>query len=483
MTLEKLIQNLDCEVSGNRDIEIKGIEFDSRKITDGYLFFCIDGFETDGHRYAPKAVENGASAIVTNYYMEELSQVTQIIVSDSRKAMAVISANYYDNPSRKLMMIGVTGTSGKTSTTYMLKSIFEEAGYKVGVIGTISIIMGDKVIQSEHTTPESKELQKILKNMVDEGMDVVVMEVSSHSLYLDRVYGIEFDGAIFTNLSQDHLDFHKDFEHYFEAKSILFERSIKCAINTDDTYGRRMMDIALGEKKSFGMEENCDYRAVNTNYEIDGSSFDLVLGKETRNVAINIPGQFMVYNALGAIAVSDMLGIDMEKIITGIGKVNNVPGRVEQLDSKGHGYRVVLDYCHKPEALKDVLVMIRGYAKGNIICVFGCGGNRDHEKRPIMGKIAEDNSDFVIVTSDNPRFEEPMDIINMILKGMDKDNHIVIEDRREAIKYALMNARKDDVILLAGKGHEDYQEIKGIHYPFDEKVIVEELFEEIEYLL
>ena len=480
MILEKLLENIPCEVRGRTDIDITDIEFDSRKTGKGSLFFCIKGFETDGHKYAPKAVENGAEAIVTSYFMEELADVTQVIVEDGRKAMALISANFYGNPSRKLRMIGVTGTSGKTSTTYMLRSILEKAGRKVGVIGTISIVMGDRVIPSEHTTPESKDLQKILADMVDEGIQDVMMEVSSHSLYLDRVYGIEFDGSIYTNLSQDHLDFHKDFEHYFLAKSILFRNTRKAVINTDDSYGQRMYDLCTGEKCTFALERDADYRAEEVVYGVEGSTFTLRAPDGERKIELAIPGRFMVYNALGAAAITEMLGTDLDAIKEGLEAVKNVPGRVEQLDSRKHGYKVVLDYCHKPEALKDVLEMIKGYAKGDVICIFGCGGNRDREKRPIMGRIAEDNSDFVVVTSDNPRFEEPMAIIDEIVAGMEKSNHMVIEDRREAIRYALTHARKDDVILLAGKGHEDYQEIKGVHYPFDEKVVVRELLDEID---
>jgi UDP-N-acetylmuramoyl-L-alanyl-D-glutamate--2,6-diaminopimelate ligase len=475
MRLFELIKDLDCTSTVDRDIEITGLAYDSRKVRNGDLFFCIRGVSTDGHKYAPSAVENGAVCLMVSEKLD--IDVPQIVVKDDRKAMALISKRFYRCPSDDMLMVGITGTSGKTSSTYMMKSVLEEAGYNTGLIGTVHIQYNDMDIPSEHTTPESMDLQKILSDMRDAGVKAVVMEVSSHSLYLDRVYGIRYQGAMFTNLSQDHLDFHGDFESYFRAKEILFHVSDSCAVNADDEYGRRLSRTAEGKLLTYGTERGADVRASEIELYTDHSIFDLEYDGEQRRVRVGMPGAFMVSNSLGVIALSLAMGIDIETVIRGIEKVNHVPGRVENLDTQGRDFSIVLDYCHKPEALEKVLTMLKGYAKGRVVCVFGCGGNRDSLKRPLMGKISEDIADFTIVTSDNPRFEDPEAIIKDITAGMEKDNHMVITDRREAIKYAIHNALKDDVILLAGKGHEDYQEIKGVHYPFDEKVIVKEILD------
>ena len=479
MKLKELLKNIDCQVVGEAEIEITGIAYDSREVQEGNLFFCIQGFSSDGHNYAPKAVEAGAVCLVVSRQLE--LDVTQIIVEagSDRKAMSQIAAAYYGKPAQKLCMIGVTGTSGKTSTTYMLKSILEKAGRKVGLIGTVHTVIGEKEIPAERTTPESPDLQKILAEMVEAGLDTVVMEVSSHSLYLDRVYGIEFTGGIFTNLSQDHLDFHKDFEHYFLAKALLFENCQRAAVNADDPYGRRLPVYAKGEVSTFGLKSQADICAEEICLHTDHSTFVLRAGDESIPICLGMPGEFMIYNALGAFTLCSMLGIEPEVIKEGLESVYYIPGRVENLDTRGGDFSIVLDYCHKPEALESVLKMIKGYAKGRVVCIFGCGGNRDRAKRPIMGNIAENIADFCIVTSDNPRFEDPYAIIEGITAGMKKDNHIVVEDRRAAIRYAIEHVQPGDVILLAGKGHEDYQEIKGVHYPFDEKVVVGEILDEL----
>lgn len=477
MKLLELLDNITCEVKGCENVEITGLQYDSRAVNEGDLFFCIEGFNSDGHKYAHGAVEKGAKCLVVSHYLDE--PVTQVKVEDTRKAMSLIAANYYGNASRKMLMIGVTGTSGKTSTTYFLKSVFEKAGKKVGIIGTVHISYGDVDIASERTTPESLDLQKIFSDMYNAGVEVVIMEVSSHSLYLNRVYGVKFDGSIYTNLSQDHLDFHKTFDEYFKAKSILFYNTKAASINSDDKYGKQLVDISTAENQTFGLEEGAQVTAKNVKHETDGSTFDLVMNGETTPVALKLPGIFMVYNALGVISLCSQLGISKENIKSGVEALAFVPGRVENINTYSNKFSIVLDYCHKPEPLESVLKMIKAYAKGRVVCIFGCGGNRDSAKRPIMGHIAESIADFCIVTSDNPRFEDPNMIIDDIIKGMEKDNRIVIENRRDAIKYAISNAQENDVILLAGKGHEDYQEIKGVHYPFDEKVIVDEILHEL----
>ncbi len=477
MKLDELLESVECRVLGDTGIEVSGLAYDSRKVMPGDLFFCIKGYSSDGHQYAPAAEKAGAACLVVTEVQQ--TSLPQIVVQNDRRAMAQISAAFYGHPAEKMRMIGVTGTSGKTSTTYMLKSIFEQAGSKVGLIGTICNMIGDTRLHTERTTPESADLQKLLAEMAAQGVDTVVMEVSSHSLYLDRVYGIGFAGSIFTNLTQDHLDFHGDFEHYRDAKAILFRNSQHSAINIDDPYGPFMCTAAAGEVKTFGIDSKADVTAKNIELNTEGSRFIMATEGTQLPIWMKIPGRFTVYNALGAIALSFMLAIDMINIKQGLENVGCVPGRFEMLDARGGGYSIILDYCHKPDSLESTLKTARGFTKGRIVCLFGCGGNRDAGKRPIMGEIAERLADFSIVTSDNPRFEDPCDIIKQIVSGMKKETHIVIEDRRAAIRYALEHAKKDDVIILAGKGHEDYQEIRGVHHPFDEKVIVRELLDEL----
>ena len=477
MQLEMLLENISCDIVGNIKQEIDGLSYDSRSVKPGDLFFCIRGFQTDGHKFAPAAITAGAICLVVEEVLDV--SVPQVVVADSRKAMALISAAFYGYPAKDIMMLGVTGTSGKTSTTYMLKSILEQAGKKVGLIGTISNQVGEKELTASHTTPESLDLHKLLRQMIDEGLDTVVMEVSSHSLALDRVYGIEFEGAIYTNLSQDHLDFHKDFTEYKEAKSLLFCHAKHCAINMDDAYAVYMMGCASGYVQTYGIEKPADVMAKHIEVSPTGSRFVMTAKGTQLPIVLGTPGRFMVYNALAAITLCFMLEIDMLFIKQGLEAVKSVPGRVEALDVHGGDYSILLDYSHKPDSLEKVLKTVRDFADGRVVCIFGCGGNRDTLKRPIMGAIAERLADFTIVTSDNPRFEEPMAIIEEILAGMEEDNHIVIENRRDAILYALENVQPKDVIVLAGKGHETYQEIKGVKYPFDEKIVVEELLCEL----
>lgn len=477
MKLFELVEGIDCEIRGSADIDVQGVEFDSRRVYSGCLFFCISGLSTDGHKFAPDAVAAGASVLVVTRWLE--LDVTQVLVKDDRAAMALISAAFYGHPAKKLRMVGVTGTNGKTSTTYFLKRIFENGGSKVGLIGTIQNMIGDEVLHTERTTPESVELQALLAQMLEKGVDTVVMEVSSHSLALKRVYGIEFDGAIFTNLTQDHLDFHGDFEHYAAAKKILFENCKCAAFNADDEYCDYMRSDCANSV-TFGVNSG-DIRARDIALGTTGSRFVLAMGGVRLPLFVKIPGMFSVYNALGTVALCSEMGIDMLDVKQGLESVENIPGRFETLDTRGEPFSVVLDYAHTPDSLEGALKAAREFSKGRVVCVFGCGGNRDNTKRPIMGEISGRLADFSIVTSDNPRFEEPEEIIAQILPGMDKVNgkHITIENRRDAIKYALEHAQKNDVILLAGKGHEDYQEICGVKHDFDEKVIVAELLDEL----
>ncbi|MBR4078639.1 MAG: UDP-N-acetylmuramoyl-L-alanyl-D-glutamate--2,6-diaminopimelate ligase [Christensenellaceae bacterium] len=477
MKLKELLKNINHTMIGCDDAEITSIQYDSRKVTEGSLFFCIIGFNADGHKFAASAAEKGAACLVVSKPQD--LDIPQVVVEDTREAMALISANFYGCPADKLRMVAVTGTNGKTSTTYMLKKIFEQAGSKVGLIGTIESIVGEKRVQSERTTPESMDLQKMLRDMLDAGCDTVVMEVSSHSLVLKRVYGIRFAGAIFTNLTQDHLDFHTDMDDYANAKAILFENSDHSVINADDAYAEVMKSRVTGELTTFAIDAPADYNEKDVSLMPNASRYVLASRDFRIPIVMAIPGRFTVYNSLGTAVLCLKLGIDLLDVKKGLENVDNVPGRFQNLDTHGQPFSVILDYCHTPDSLESTLKTVRGFAKGRIVCVFGCGGNRDNKKRPIMGRISGELADFTIVTSDNPRFEEPDSIIEMILEGISETdgNYISIENRRDAIEYALKNAEKDDVIVLAGKGHEDYQEICGVKHPFDEKVIVAEIMD------
>ena len=374
-------------------------------------------------------------------------------------------------------MIGVTGTNGKTSTTYMLKAIAERMGKKVGLIGTIRNMIGDIIIDTERTTPESVDLQRILRQMKDEKVDVVIMEVSSHSLDQKRVHGIEYDVGEFTNLTQDHLDYHKTFENYFNAKKLLSKQSRMAVINKDDPYANRMMEGLDIPVMTFGIREKADVTASEIDITTRGVQFDFNYKNITSRFNVPIPGLFSVFNAIGAATVALSLGWNLDSIKYGLEHMMSVSGRLEPLPTGKNEFTVLLDYAHTPDALENVLKTVKGFATGRIVTLFGCGGDRDHAKRPIMGEIAGRFSDFAIVTSDNPRTENPMDIINSIVEGVKKSGceYVVIENRREAIEYALKNARKNDVIILAGKGHENYQEINGGKHHFDEKEIVAEI--------
>lgn len=480
MKLKDLLKGLDYTISnGSEDIDISKVEYDSRKILKGDLFFCIEGFKVDGHRFASTAVKNGAAAIVCMQDIEENLPCAIIKVKDSRKAMSLISANYYENPSDKFKLIGITGTNGKTTSTFMMKSILEEASKRVGLIGTIANYIGDKKMHSERTTPESLELQKLFYEMNAEGVDYCIMEVSSHSLSLDRVYGVEFSEAIFTNLTQDHLDFHKTFENYYEAKLKLFSSAKNSIINIDDQYGKRVYDDVNNNKITYSIEKAADVKAENINIHSRGASFNLVYKDNSVKVNLNLPGRYNIYNALGSAAACLNEGISLEYIKAGLEKVT-VPGRCE-IVTKGNdlGFDVIVDYAHTPDGLENILKTAREFTEGRLISVFGCGGDRDKTKRPIMGRIGSDLSDIAVVTSDNPRTEEPAAIIEDIVKGIEKDNFVVVLNRAEAIKKAMCLAEKNDVIVIAGKGHEDYQILKDKVIHFDEREIIRDIIKEL----
>lgn len=480
MNLKKLLNNVEYEVvRGNDDLDIREVQYDSREVKTGDVFVCIRGYVTDGHKYIDNAFKNGASAIVLSENLESVPECTMIKVKDTRKALALISSNYYDNPSKKMKIIGITGTNGKTTSTFMVKSILETAGYKVGLIGSIANYVGDRKIPSHRTTPESLELQKLFKEMVDEDVDYCVMETSSHSLYLDRTYGVKFSQAIFTNLTRDHLDFHKTFENYYRAKLILFRNTFNSIINIDDKYGERIYEDALGTKVTYAIDREAEVRGSNLNMHSRGINFNISYNEKTEPVDLNIPGKYNAMNALGSAAACLCEGVDLITVKKGLESMESVPGRCEIVTkSYDLGYEVVVDFAHTPDGLQNILKTAREFTNGKLICVFGCGGDRDNTKRPIMGKIGTELSDFAVITSDNPRTEEPMSIINEIVAGVKTHNYMVIENRREAIKEAMKMANKGDVVVVAGKGHETYQILKDKTIHFDEREVVADIIRE-----
>lgn len=476
MLLSKLLRGTPHTLIGP-DVEIREIEYDSRKVKKGDLFSCVVGTFSDGHKYAEQAVAAGAAALLVERRLPV--EITQVIVEDTRAAMAEMAAEFYGRPAESLTMVGVTGTNGKTTTTYMIKSIAEKMGKKVGLIGTIRNIIGDKLLDTDRTTPESVDLHRILRQMKDEGVELVVMEVSSHSLDQRRVHGVTFDVAEFTNLTQDHLDYHKTFENYLNAKKILFRQSRQAVINADDPHSAALMEGLTLPVTTFGIREKTDISASEIDITTRGVQFDMATAFGVTRMNVPIPGLFSVFNAIGAAGVCMRLGYPVAAIKSGLEDMLSVSGRLEPLPTGNRGFSVLLDYAHTPDALENILKTVRGFAKGSIITVFGCGGDRDRVKRPIMGEIAGRFSDYLVVTSDNPRTEDPFAIIDAIVEGVKKSGceYITIENRRDAILYALTHAEKDDVVILAGKGHENYQEINGVKHHFDEKEIVAELLE------
>ena len=481
MKLDIILQGIDYELlQGKDDINIESIQYDSRKVKKGDIFVCIKGYETDGHKYAEAAYQNGALAVVCSDEIQRLPGCTIVKVKDCRKTLALAASNYYEKPASKMKIIGVTGTNGKTTCTFMVKSILEEAGYKVGLVGTIANYIGHKKLYSERTTPESLELQKLFFEMVNAGVDYCIMETSSHSLYLDRVYGIKFSQAIFTNLTRDHLDFHKTFENYYKAKLILFQNTSNSVINMDDSYGKRIYEDACGSKTAYSIEQEADLTASNLDMHSRGASFDVTYKGEKKHINLNIPGKYNVMNALGSIGACIGEGIEMDTVKRGLEKMLSVPGRCE-IVTHGYniGFEVIVDYAHTPDGLDNILKTAREFTKGRLIAVYGCGGDRDNTKRPIMGEIGTKLSDIAFITSDNPRTEDPMKIINQVVEGVKKNNYKVIENRREAIEEAIKTAKQDDVIVIAGKGHEDYQILKEGKIHFDEREIVSEIIEKL----
>lgn len=489
MELKKILQGIEgIKAKGDLEIDIKDLTNDSRKVTKDSMFIAVKGFETDGHSYIKDVVEKGAKVIM----VEEKSSIkdfldkedlTIIMVPDTRKALAICSCNFYDNPSSKFVLIGVTGTKGKTTTTFMIKHMLEKQGKKVGLIGTIATyINGKKIEDSARTTPESIELQKRFAEMVKEKVEVVVMEVSSQSLKYDRVYGCNFDIGVFTNFSEDHISpkEHPDMEDYFESKVKLFDMCKMAYINTDDLHGCKLVRMNKCETKTYGIDNAADLLAKDITITNSYADFRVKLGQRNERVKVGIPGRFSVYNSLAAISVAQKLGVAPEVMKEALEEVR-VPGRSE-LVNNSKDLNIMIDYAHSPESLENILSAVKEYTTGRVISVFGCGGDRDSKKRPIMGEISGRIADYTIITSDNPRTEAPEKITEQIEEGIKKTNgkYECIVDRREAIKKAISMANKRDIIVLAGKGHEPYQEINQKTYPFDERIIVREIIEEME---
>ena len=482
MHFREMLQSIEVlAVGDNQETPITGITYDSRQAKPGFLFVAIEGFQNDGHNYINNAVANGAVAVVFQREISLPKHVSWVRVPDSRKALALLSAKFYNYPSRQVKLIGVTGTNGKTTTTHLIEAVHRAAGSRTGLIGTCYNLVGKEILSVEHTTPESTDLQALLSQMVDAGLGAVTMEVSSHALMLHRVEGCEFDIAVFTNLTQDHLDFHENMESYLAAKSVLFT-GLKsegskggpkfAVINADDLAAGSLSELSGGQVFTYGMVNQADVMAENISIQASGASFTVVSKQGKVTVNLNLTGKFNIYNALAAYTVGLVSGFSPEVIKSALEGVKEVPGRFELMD-EGQDFAVIIDYAHTPDGLENILNTAREFVRGKLITVFGCGGERDRTKRPMMGEISARLSDFSVITSDNPRSEDSDRIILDILVGVsrvaERENYAIISDRRAAIKSALAKASSGDVVIIAGKGHETYQVIGNVRHPFDDR--------------
>lgn len=472
----KLFNLIACE-DNLKELEISGVTCDSRKVKKGYAFVCIIGSLSDGHDYAQSALEKGAAVIVAQ---RDLGLENQIVVEDTHAAFAAMCANWFGNPARNLKLIGVTGTNGKTSVTYMLKSILESEGHKVGLVGTIQNMIGDEVIPTSNTTPNAYDLNSLFALMSDKGCSYAIMEVSSHALDQCRVYNLEFEVAVFTNLTQDHLDYHITMENYLEAKKKLFKMCKTAVINRDDEYAEKLMEGLDCKIVTYSTGNDSTFSAKAVNYKPSCVEYELVSNDILQHIKVNTSGKFTVYNSLCAICSAVELGFDVSKIAAALADLQGIKGRAEVVPT-GKEFTVIIDYAHTPDGLKNILKTFDECKKNRLIALFGCGGDRDKTKRPIMGSIATRYADFVIITSDNPRSEEPMSIINDILVGVEGSPtpYKVIENRIEAIKYAIKIAKEGDIVVLAGKGHETYQILADGTIHLDEREIIAEALQEI----
>ena len=491
MNLKNILIGIEgLKAKGNLDLDISNVECDYRKVSEGGLFVAIKGYEFDGHSFINNAIENGAKAIIFEQgadYKDFINHknVTFIMAPNTRLALSKCSCNFYDNPSKKMKVIGITGTKGKTTTSFMLKKILEKQGKKVGLIGTIAVYIGDnKVKNSDRTTPESNKLQEILDTMYQLGVEVVIMEVSSQSLKLDRVAGIEFYAGVFTNFSEDHISKteHKDMNEYFESKMKLFDMCQYAFINADNLYTAKVPGLIKEKCKveTYGIDNYCNLLAKDVTITNTYADFKVKLNNKNERVKVSIPGRFSVYNALAAISVAKLFGTKTEDIKEALENVR-VLGRSELVDNK-LDLKIMIDYAHTPDSLENILKTVKQYTIGRVICVFGCGGDRDKTKRPIMGEISGRLADYTIITSDNPRTENTEEIIKEIEAGTKKTkgNYECITDRKEAMKKAIAMENKNDIVIIAGKGHEMYQEIQKEKIPFDEIEVIKEIVNELE---
>lgn len=484
MKLSEILQGIeDVTVRGDVEVEVNEIVYDSRKVQEGNMFVAIKGFKANGHDFIPSAIESGAKIIAVQANEYDILQIPEeivvVVAQDTRVLLALGACNYYQNPSREFKLVGVTGTKGKTTTTYMLKSILEKEGKKVGLVGTIANMIGKEEVASERTTPESLDLQRLFRQMADAKIDVVVMEVSSHSLELHRVTGSSFDIGVFTNLSQDHLDFHLTFDNYLAAKAKLFKMCKEGFINSDDMYAKKLATMATCPITTYGIDNNPNVCARDIIITNSYSDFKLPFNRVLQRIKVGIPGRFTVYNALAAICVAIKLGCSIESIITGLEEVK-VPGRSEIVPN-ARNLTIMIDYAHTPDSLENILRAVKTYTKGKVICVFGCGGDRDKAKRPMMGEISGKLAAYTVITTDNPRSEDPKQITLEIEEGIKKTKgkYKVIVNRKKAIEHALREARRNDLVLIAGKGHETYQELKDGKIHFDDREVIAEVLKRL----
>jgi UDP-N-acetylmuramoyl-L-alanyl-D-glutamate--2,6-diaminopimelate ligase len=483
MLLRKLLEGLSpLEINGEIDIDISNIIFDSRKAIKNSLFVCIDGTTVDGHSFIPQAIENGAVALIVQKEVDIPDGITSVRIEDTRYGLAHVSGKFFNNPSGCFKLVGITGTKGKTTTTFMLKNILEAAGQKVGLVGTIHNMIGDRIVYGGPiTTPESYDLQSLFSEMSEKEVDSVVMEVSSQGLQLHRVSCNDFDIGVFTNLYKDHISpkEHKDMDDYLNAKIKLFKMCKTGLVNADSPYAGKVISEAKCNIYTFGIENDCDIRAYDIIKYPHSVEFKVASKWLNGDFKVNIPGMFTVYNALVAIGVCALVGISYDPVKEGLEKVS-VPGRAETVTTN-ENFTVIVDYAHTADSLENILNAVKDFAAGRVVCVFGCGGNRDRLRRFGMGEVSGKIADFTIITSDNPRSEDPLAIINDIETGIKKTDakYIKIVDRREAIKYAILNAKPDDIIVIAGKGHETYQIFKDKTIHFDDREVAKEILEEI----
>lgn len=475
MKLLDVLKDYDYELlQGSLDTWIEEVDNDTRKVKEGYLFIAEKGFTVDGHDFIEEAVKNGAIAVVVEELNIKLDPSISVIkIKDTLDGLARLSSNFYGRPSDKIELIGITGTNGKTSTTYFLESIYKEYGRQIGVIGTVGTVVGDCVYENTNTTPNALELNRYFKKMVDQGIKTCIIEVSSHALALKRVNYMDFEVGVFINLAKDHLDYHETIENYFESKALLFPKSKKIVVNNDDSYGCEI--IRRSQEKNvltYGIGQG-DLIASNIKYSLGFVDFQMTYRDQCESVRLNIPGEFSVYNGLSAAAIGLQMGIDLETIKKGLENLSGVVGRFQVLDTNTN-YKVIIDFAHTADGLEKVLKTIGDFATGRVIVVFGAGGNRDKTKRPEMGAVVGNNCDIAVVTSDNPRHEDPDLIIEDVVAGMEniRGQYVKITDREEAIKYALQIAEENDIILLAGKGHENYTIIGDKKIDFNESEIV-----------